>query len=190
MLKLITLEEIKEKSAKEIAEIYTQDIENLKKELESNTIDELKELEKEILEEQDKFNDYVKTIEYEIPRDLTWDNTKYSRNEIYSKIIYFLNKNEVQFAYTLGLYELIKFWKNFSNDKISYGAFDSTLRLLEQVKFKGFEEYRDILAINEFFKPMHEGYTIDISRSIYLAQVHNEIISRMELITPMNKTEE
>ena len=135
------------------------------------------------------YEEYIKTINYEIPKDLTWDGKTYSRNEIYTKIIYFLNKNEVQWSYTLGMYELVKFWKNFSNTEISYGAFDSTLRLLEQVKFKGFEEWRDILAINEFFKPMHEGYTIDISRSIYLAQVHNEIINRMELITPIPTTE-
>lgn len=186
---MITLEEVKGKSSKEIAEIYTRDVENFKTSLENKTIDELNDMETNIIEYLNEFGEYVKTVMYEIPKDLEWDGHKYSRNEIYSKIIYFLNKNEVQWSTTLGLYELVKFWKNFSNSEISYGAFDSTLRVLEQLKFKGFDEWRDILAINEFFKPMHEGYTFDISRQIYLSQLHNEIINRIELITPRKVAE-
>lgn len=187
---MITLEEIKDKNATETAEIYTKSAEEYRETIENYTIEQLKEEEEIIVKAQVDYEEYIKTINYEIPKDLTWDGKTYSRNEIYTKIIYFLNKNEVQFAYTLGLYELVKFWKNFSNTEISYGAFDSTLRLLEQVKFKGFEEWRDILAINEFFKPLHDQYSKDISHQIYLAKLHNEVISRMDLITPMNKTEE
>lgn len=183
---MITLEEIAGKSVEEIADIYTKDVENYKESIEKLTITELHAEEEKVIGWLQEYDEYIKGIVYQIPKSVEWDGHKFTHNDIYSKIIYFLNKNEVQWSYTLGMYELVKFWRNFSNSEISYGAFDSTLRLLEQVKFKGYEEWRDILAINEFFKPLHADYSKDISRQIYLSKLHQELLSRMELITPMN----
>lgn len=187
---MITLEEVKEMTAVEAAELYTKDAESYKETVENYTIEQLKEEEKTIVDSQIAYEEHIKTIEYELPKDLVWEGKTYSRNEISSKIIYFLNKNEVQWDYTLGMYELVKIWKNLSNTIISYGAFDSTLRLLNQCKFKGFEEWRDILSINEYFKPLHEQYSKDITHQLYLAKLHESVISRMELIEPIKKNEE
>ena len=98
------------------------------------------------------------------------------------KIIYFINKNEVQWQYTLGLYQLCRFWKNTSNEVITYGQLDSTLRILEQQKFRGFDEWRNILLVNEYMKALHEDYTKDLAVQIALSQKHNSILERMDLI--------
>ena len=179
---MIKQEEIKEKTSQEIAEIYTKDVETYKEYLESKKFEELIDEEKMVLDEMNVYNEYIKGVKYNIPKSVQWDGMGFTRGEIANKIIYFLNKSEVQWSYTLGMYELVKFWKNTANTTMNYGELDSTLRLLEQCKFKGYDEWRDILTINEFFKPTHEDYSKDISRQIYLSKLHNEVLNRKELI--------
>lgn len=148
-----------------------------------NTIDDrdvILDMEKQVITEQDEVSEYLKDLKYELPKDVVFDGTKFTVKEIATKIIYFLNKKEVEWKYTLGLYQLVKFWKQENPTEIVYGAYDSTLRLLNQVPFKGFQEWRDILAINEYLKNAHERYSKDTSWVLFCSEKHNALMDRMK----------
>ena len=175
--------EQKQETALEQAKRLQAEVDAYKKEIEGiNDVEILKEKEKEIIAEMDKFDEYIKSRTYPVPNGVDFEGEHYSRSEVSGEIIYFINKNEVQWQYTLGLYQLCRFWKNTSNEVITYGQLDSTLRILEQQKFRGFDEWRNILLVNEYMKALHEDYTKDLAVQIALSQKHNSILERMDLI--------
>lgn len=175
--------EQKQETALEQAKRLQAEVDAYKKEIEGiNDVEALKEKEKEIIAEMDKFDEYIKSRTYPVPNGVDFEGEHYSRSEVSGEIIYFINKNEVQWQYTLGLYQLCRFWKNTSNEVITYGQLDSTLRILEQQKFRGFDEWRNILLVNEYMKALHEDYTKDLAVQIALSQKHNSILERMDLI--------
>ena len=190
---LIELREIKdeklnrtEMNSTEYGDLLQRDLDAYKETVaKMNTQEELDAEEKHWLEELDKNDEYIKTIKYQLPKDVKFEGQSKTKSDISGKIIYYISKNEVTWQYCLGLYQLCNFWKHAENEEISYGIFDSTLRLLDQVKYKGYGEWKDILLINEYFKPMHEEYTKDLMNQTYLAQMHNEIIKRRDLIEPV-----
>ena len=149
-----------------------------------NGIKDPKELEgeeKECINELDKYDEYLKSTEYVLPDDVTFDGTRYTKKDISSAILYFINKMEIKWDFTLGLYELSKLWRG-DVSKLNFRELDSTLRTLDQVQFKGFKEWKDILSVNEYFKSVNEQFTIDTAGMIYLHQRHNAVIERQELV--------
>ena len=46
-------------------------------------------------------------------------------------------------------------------------------------------EWRDILIVNEYMKPLHEQYAKDTTRHIAIAQKHDAIIKQRDLIEPV-----
>ena len=149
-----------------------------------DTIDDPKQLEEEekkCIAELEEFDKYIKGVRYNIPAGVDFEGKHYSRSDVAGKILYFLGKNEVSWQYTLGLYQLCQFWKNTSETQLTYGQLDSTLRLLEQPKFRGYEEWRDILLVNEYMKALHEDYTKDLAIQIAASQKHNAVLERIDL---------
>ena len=51
--------------------------------------------------------------------------------------------------------------------EIAFGPLDSTLRLLDQCKFQGMTEWRDILIVNEYMKALHEQYAKDTTALLW-----------------------
>lgn len=176
----------KKETTKERAERLQKEVDEYKEYLSTiDSIEKLNEEEKKCIEALDEYDKYLNDVKYDIPNDVTWEGKKYSRQAIVEQILYFINKLEVQWSYTLGLYQLYNIWRDSSNKTISYKHLDSTLRILEQPKFKGYSEWRDILMINEYMKQLHEQYTNELSMQIALGQKHNAVLERIELITPV-----
>ena len=101
-----------------------------------------------------------------------------------------MNRSEVDWQFTLGLFQLVKLWKEKDLQTIDYNAFDSTLRLLNNLKFKGFSDWRNILAVNEYMKGCHEPYSIDTAYMIFLNQKHQEILNRITLLQKVEPVNE
>lgn len=172
-------------TAKELAERLTEEVAEYVKVVETKTTEEeLDELEKALMEEWNEFDKYIKEREYTIPTSCVFEGKTYTKADVAGKIVYFISKQEQIFQYVYGLYELCKLWKSPNFDKIAYGAFDSTLRLLDQAKYQGMTEWRDILIVNEFMKPLHEDYSKDTTMQIARAQKHDAISKRREMIKP------
>lgn len=179
------LDEVRVETAQEMAERLQKEVDAYKELVSTKeTQEELDELEKEIMKEMDVYDEYIKGIRYALPENTVFEGKTYTRSAVADKITYFISKIEQTWQYVLGLYELCKYWKS-NETEIAFGPLDSTLRLLDQCKFQGMTEWRDILIVNEYMKALHEQYAKDTTRQIALAQRHNAIIQQRDLITPV-----
>ena len=140
--------------------------------------------EEEIMKLQDEHQAYLMGVEYDLPEGCTFDNTSFTASKIGEMIVDFISTQEVEWMYTQGLYDLVKLWKVKDLKKIPYGAYDSTVRILGQCKFKGYENWRRILAVNEYLTGSHNAYNADTSYTIYLGQVHNALLNRLNVLNP------
>lgn len=185
----MTKEDLKDKSVKEIQEMMDRESTLFKDEVAGiDSLEELMKMEVDIIEEMKEYDKYLDDIVYPVIDQVEYNGKKYSKNDIASAIIYFLNKSEVEWSYTLGLYQLVCLWKNKDLNTIKYKEYDSTLRTLNTVKFKGFNEWQDILAINEYLSSCHKMYTVDTSWVYYLSDKHNVVMNRIkELDKPQEK---
>lgn len=179
---MITREDIKELLVEEVGKKLQEDIDNYKKEIsEVKNMDELVLRENDIIEEMKKYDEYLRNTKYFLSNGVDYNGVFFNKIDIKDKIIAFINKNEVEFQYTEGLYQLVNIWKNIMNTQyLDYYKYDSTLRVLGQLKYKGYKEWTDILAINKYFSKAHDEYSKDTSYSIYLAQLHNAILDQMK----------
>lgn len=175
-------------TAKDFATRLQGELDAYKKQiLDLKTVKELEEEEKKCIADLEKYDQYINETVYDLANDVIYDGTRYTKKEIATSIMYFIGKQDVKWDFTLGLYELYKLWKN-EVQQLSFRQLDSTLRVLDQGSFKGFKEWKDILAINEYFKHNHEQFSIDTAGTIYLAQRHNAVMEQMELVKTVNST--
>lgn len=173
-------------TAMDMAKRLTQEVEDYKKLVDTKmTQEELDEMEKEIITIIETNDEHLKCVMYDLPASVDFEGTSYTRSAVATKIIYFISKIEQSWQFVKGLYDLCGMWKQSTFDKISYGALDSTLRLLDQGKFKGMQEWRDILIINEYMKPLHEAYAKETTYQIANGQKHSAIIARRDMIDPV-----
>lgn len=155
------------------------------------TIDECNDAEQLLMAEMDAVQERLKEVTYVLPKDVIYDGKTYSKKDITNKIVYFINKLEVKWENTLGLYQLVNMWKSESFEAIPYHVYDSTLRCLNQVTFKGMTEWTDILAVNEYLAQSHNDYSLDTGMLVYLSECHNAVVQRMdELSKPTETTNE
>ena len=185
-------EDYKDMSPEEVQTIFQKRFEQYKEKINNiSDIEELKKLELEKDNEQAEFDKYLEAVEYDIPQEpIEFEGKRYTPRDIAKKIIYYINRNEQSFEYCLGLHGIIKLWKTTELEKISYGAYDSTLRLLGQAKYKGDSEWVDILAINNFLTQIRDAYLKDRTMFVALAEERNVIVSRIQLCSKLNETDE
>lgn len=185
--KKIDITEFAEKTADEMQDALQKKLDEFKTQVaEVKDEEELKQLELDIDKAQEEFDKYLREAEYELNQDgIDFENKNYKMNEITRKIVYHLNRIEQEFQYCLGLHGLVLFWKQHKPEKISYGAYDSTLRLLGQLKYKGDSEWVDILIINNYLVCAHEPYMKDRAMLVYLAECRNAAVNQLQLVTPV-----
>ena len=180
---MIDIYELKKKTYKEVAEELEKALNEFKETVNGvNDQAVLDKMEEELMEEQKVQDEYIKKVTYTLPDAAEYDGERFTKNATAKLIVEFLNRLEIDWQMTYGCFELVKMWKSKDFKEIEYGAFDSTLRLLNQLKFKGYDDWRNILAVNEYLKGCHEPYSIDTSYMIYLNQKHQAIMDRGQLI--------
>lgn len=183
MSKLLNREELLAKeNLQEIAKELEADIALYTEELSGMDREALKQAENDLMKVFDANDEYISGIEYELPDEIEYDGRKIKRAEITTKIVGFLNRIEVQFQATLGLYQCIRFWKTRGAGKVPYGAFDSTLRMLGTLKFKGEQDCFDILVTNNWFTAAHDQYSRDNIWTQYLHARHQAIMQTLEAL--------
>ena len=148
------------------------------------TLEECAEEEQNLMKKMDEVDDRLNTVTYTLPESILFEGKHYSLKEIISKVVYFLNKIEVKWEHTLGMYQLVELWKGDNFTQIPYRAYDSTLRCLNQVTFKGMQEWTDILAVNEFMSMAHNEYSLDTGMLIFWSECHNALMDRMKALNP------
>ena len=188
---MIDIKELKKKTYKEVAEELEVALNEFKEELgKINDAGTLNKMEEELMNEQKEADEYIKNVEYTLPDATEYDGERFTKNAVAKLVVDFLNRSEVDWQFTLGLFQLVQLWKSKDLKTIAYNEFDSTLRLLNNLKFKGYTDWRNILAVNEYMKGCHEPYSIDTSYLIYLSQKHQAIMDRATLIQKVEPVNE
>jgi len=191
---MIDYKELKKKTYKEVSELLEGALKEFKQTVsEVNDAETLGKMEEDLMTEQKEYDAYIKSVKYPLPDGVDYDGEHFTKNTIAKLVVEFLNRAEIDWQYTLGYFEVVKMWKSKDFKEIEYNAFDSTLRMLNQLKFKGFTDWRNILAVNEYMKGCHEPYSIDTSYMIFLSQKHQAIMDRTALVQkvePVNEGKE
>lgn len=183
---MITREELNEKTQQEIKEMLEADVQAYSVQVsEIASEEEVLKLEKELIEKMQENDKVLRDTFYDINEECTYDGQNFNKKTICEYIVDFINTQEVEWSYTLGLYELVKIWKNNKDlTNIQYHVYDSTLRILGQVKYKGFETWKKILVVNDYLSSCHDNYVRDTSYMIYLSHLHNVLIDTLKTFNP------
>ncbi len=181
---MIKRDELAGKTQQEIQELLEGDVQNF-----IVQVTELGEEAEVIAAEEDivaamKENDaYLRTVVYNVAEQSEYDGQVFNKETMCKAIAEFVATQEVEWSYTLGMYELHKLWKAVP-ETIQYHAYDSTLRILGGLKYKGFESWKKILAVNAFLGTCHEIYVKDTAYMIYLSNLHNVVIDALKKFNP------
>lgn len=192
---MITREELNGKELKEVQVLLETELMKYQVSVETMDMEGLNAEEAMLVESMNAYDEYLNGVTYELPKSIEYGGKTYMKNTVANRIVDFVNKMEVEWQYTLGMYQMVEFWKNVEYS-VEYKVYDSTLRILGQVKYKGYDEWKDILAINDFLSVPQELYARDNIYMVYLSQMHNSVLNRMdalnkvEMVNEMNEVPE
>lgn len=154
-----------------------KELEEYKKSIESKSLEEVLEIEKELIKDADEVTAKVNAHQFKLP-------TK-GYKDAAEAIRYFLNKQSVTWQFTVGLITLYEFWNPATNPKkVQYPLFDGTLRLLGEMKFEGYSEWTKVVCINEYFKDLRDEYSVLTEQIWDNASKHSIICDRLQILDP------
>ena len=190
---MIKIEELKDVNVKEAQEMLQNDITEYTVTVAQMEMKELNDAEAALVNKLNEYDKYLDNVEYKLPKSASYNETNYSKGEICEMIAKLVDKQEVEFQYTLGMNQLVDFWKNLGREVtdsfVKYKVYDSTLRILGNMKFKGYEERNGILVINEFTSSAHDEYSINTSYLIYLSKLHSAVLDQMQKLSQTETAE-
>lgn len=172
----------------ELAGLNQQEIQNLLESDVQKFLVEVKEFadeaetlakEEELMVVMNENDEHLRNVVYPVANEVTYDNTLHNKKSVCGMIVDFISTQDVEWNYSLGMFELCKLWKACP-ETIQYHAYDSTLRILGGMKYKGFESWRKILTVNAFLGSCHEEYVRDTSYMLYLNNLHNIVIDALK----------
>ena len=173
---MIKREALNELGMMEITPFLEKSIREIEAELTTLSIEELEAREADLMVDMDEYQAYIQTVEYDLAEGIE-DATK---EEIAQYIIEFIDRQELQWEYVEGVLALVNLWKDTTKTTITYGAYDSTLRILGITKYKGYEDWMKIGKITRYLDSTHIGYVKDGSYLSYLSQIHNTILQNLQ----------
>ena len=157
-----------------------KELAKFKKSLEGKTLDELKAIEKEIIKEADAVDKKIAEAKFKLPVK--------GQKETFSAIRTLLDKQTIQWQYTLGMMNLYDAWNpDERKEEVEYPVLDAMLRTLGALQFTGHEEWRMVLDITDYFEPIKKEY-VELGESVYdVANKHNEVITIIEKLEALEK---
>lgn len=151
--------------------------EDFKKSLEGKTVEELKKIEVEVISECEAIDKEVTETVFDMPTE--------NYAEVAKAVKFFLNKQTVQWQYTLGMVAMYDFWADECPKTIPYAQLDSVLRTIGALQFTGYDEWAMVVVINKYFEPLREAYTA-VTQKIYdAATKHNTVMEALGLNEPL-----
>lgn len=155
-----------------------KELSDFQKKLEGKTFEELKKMEEEIIEKANKIDNEVAKAEFDLPEK--------NYETVAKAVKYFLNKESVQWQYTLGMHVMYDFWDENKKPKtIPYPQLDSILRTLGKMQFTGNDEWCMVIAINKYFEPLHKAFAETTDKVYTVASKHNAIMDALEKTKPI-----
>lgn len=153
--------------------------EDFKKTLDGKSLEELKKIEQKVIAECDAIDKEVTETSFDMPTE--------NYAEVAKSIKHFLDKQTVQWQYTLGMVAMYDFWKDECPKKIPYAQLDSVLRTIGNMQFTGYEEWAMVVAINKYCEPLRAKYT-EITQRVYdAASKHQMVMEALGLVQPFEE---
>lgn len=142
--------------------------------LEGKSVDELKAMEQELIKLMDKNDKKVSEAKFALPDGYA---------DFRTNVLYFLDKQTVQWQYALGMLELVESLKEDMKE-IAYPLFDVIVSNLGQLQFKGIEEWKKVKQMTEYVKPISEEYAVLKAYTYLLAEEHSALLSKLGVNDP------
>lgn len=144
-------------------------------EMSKKTLKELEKIESKLIAEADANDQEVSKLEFDLPKE--------NYEVVANAIRMFLNKETVQWQYTLALVGLYDFWDPKKEPtKIPYAHLDAILRKLGQMQFTGYDEWAAVVAVNKYFEPLHNAYVDATEKTYDIASKHQIVMDAMDKI--------
>lgn len=186
------LDETIPETVKNTAEKYDEEVAQFTESLkEVDDVEKLHKLEEDIIKDIDANNERLAAVKYPLPEQTTFRGQVFTRAKVSGFVADLLNAQEVGWQMTLGLFDVIDFWKKIASEKsdtteIPYQIYDATLRFLGQQKYRGYEMFKKVLVVSGLFADARDLYLNDLTYTYYLANKHNAIIEREGAIEALN----
>lgn len=155
-----------------------KELQEYKKMLDGKSKEELEKLEQEVVAKAEKIDKEVAAKEFDMPTE--------NYPVVAEAVRYFLNKQSVQWQYTLAMVGMFDFWNpEKPAKKIPYAQLDTVLRTLGGLQFTGYEEWAKVVAVNKYFEGLRKGY-METTQKVYdIATKHNAIMEKLNLQSPV-----
>jgi len=160
-----------------------EELSKFKESLSEKTLDELKDLEREIIQKAEDLDKQVSNTTFDLP--------KANYKKVAEAVQSLLEKQSLPWQGALSMIQLYEFWDPEKKpDKIAYPEIDATLRTLGSLQFTGYVEWAKVVAINKYIEPLRDSYG-DLTLQVYdVASRHNFIMDEMQLKTPVASTKD
>jgi hypothetical protein len=138
----------------------------------------------------EEFEGFINDVKYKLPDSVIFDGIEFPKTEVAKRIRAILDNTEIQFSFTLGYYEVYKFWKS-PNKNIKHKVLEATLNSLGGVdKYKGFKEWENILVVDSYFKPFYDTdyQNNNLDRMMFTA-LHNAVLDELKLLQPVEQNQ-
>ena len=153
------------------------------KSLKNKSLEELEKLEQEIIAEADKNGEELGKLEFDMPTE--------NYAAVAEAVRKFLNKQSIQWQYTLGMVAMYDFWDpKKCPEKIPYPYLDSILRTLGGLQYTGYDEWAAVVAVNKFFEPLQKAYLEATQETYDIAAKHDVVMKEMELCTKVTPSDD
>ena len=153
--------------------------EEFKKTLDGKSLEELKKIEQKVITECDAIDKEVTETNFDMPVE--------NYAEVAKAIKYFLDKQTVQWQYTLGMVAMYDFWTDERPKTIPYAQLDSVLRTIGNMQFTGYNEWAMVVVINKYFEPLRTKYT-EVTQRVYdAASKHQMVMEALGLVQPFEE---
>ncbi|MBR5296714.1 MAG: hypothetical protein IKU29_02455, partial [Parabacteroides sp.] len=171
---MITREDLNALSPQEIQDKLDHEVENYEKEVEQMSIVDAEEAEANMIKTMEEYDQYLNGISYALPNTVKLADKDISRKTICSRISTLIADMEIGWSYTAGMFQLFDFWAKDADTKgrVEYKVFDSTIRILQQLKYKGSQKWLSGTCAYQLLKGASDEYTKDTSYLIFLASMH------------------
>lgn len=159
-----------------------EELEKFKKSLEKKSLKSLQKMEQDVVAEADKVDKEV--------AEKTFPLAEEGYATVAPAIRKFIEKKEVQWQYALALKNIVDFWTDEKPESVPFPVLDSTLRLLGELQYKGYEEWSAIIEVNNYFNAITNDYQATLSAAYDVASRHNAIMEAIQKATPITTTSE
>lgn len=157
-----------------------KELSDFKKSLTEMTEEQLRELAAKLVEESKELDARVSQTEYTLPSK--------GQKDAFEAIKYFLNTQKVKWNYALGIITIYEYFDQ-AQKTITFAMLDTVLRLLGSLEFTGYDEWKKVSLVNDYFTPVAQDYR-DLTDEIYnIGERYAAVDGQLKMFAPVDPEE-